>query len=59
MSYEEIKKEIEDAPDTWLAALVLVAMKAAIRRKVFKPGELKNLAASVEERYGEKPHGLR
>jgi hypothetical protein len=57
--YEQLKKAIEEAPDTWLPALVLVAMKAAIKRKVFKPGELKNLAASTEERYGEKLHGLR
>lgn len=47
MTYDEIKKEIEGAPATWMPGLLRAAVEAAIKNGVFVPGGLERFVATV------------
>lgn len=48
LGYEDLKARIENAPVTWLPALVIVVVQAATRNKVFRPGGLATVVARAE-----------
>ena len=54
MTYAEIKKELEDAPLSWLPALALVAAEQAIKKKVFVKGGLTRLVEDMEEKQAQE-----
>lgn len=55
MSYEEIKTEIEQLPQTWIPALVLILIEQAVKKKCFKQGGLTRLVQEIENRQTEEP----
>lgn len=53
-SYEVIRSELEDLPQTWCPALLFVLVKTCVRKKVFQPGGLENIVKRAQEE-GMKP----
>lgn len=49
MSYEQLKKRIENAPTTWIAGLLRAAVETAIKNNVFAPGGMEKFIARVVE----------
>lgn len=50
MRYEEIKKEIETVPVTWVPGLLRAAVERAIQARVFLPGGLVRYVEKIIER---------
>jgi hypothetical protein len=53
MSYEQIKSEIKNAPETWLPGLLVCVIKTSLENNVFKPGGAARIAKEVEDEYNE------
>lgn len=49
MSYDELKKEIEGAPTTWVPGLLRAAVETARKKGVFVPGGLVRFVTRVVE----------
>lgn len=54
LSYEAIRNEIENLPQTWCPALLFAMVRVCVRKKVFAPGGLEKIVAraKAEEEQG-------
>lgn len=43
LSYNELEEELENLPDTWYPAMIVVIVKAALSRPIFQRGGLERL----------------
>ena len=57
MSYDEIKKEIQEAPMTYLPALIVVAVQTALEKNVFLRGAASKMVARLEADFEKKEEG--
>jgi hypothetical protein len=58
MTYNEIKAEIMDAPETYLPGLLVAVVKATLDKKVLKPGGAARIAQEVEDEATGKPEDV-
>lgn len=49
LSFEELEKQIREAPKTWIPALVCIVIQTACRNKVFKPDGLLRVVKKVHD----------
>lgn len=49
MTYDDIKREIEGAPATWIPGLLRAAVEAAIKNGVFVAGGMEKFIARIVE----------
>ena len=54
MSFDEIKSEIQDLPQTWIPALLKVMVETAVEKHVFQPGGIARFVKAVEDDYQPK-----
>jgi hypothetical protein len=56
MTYDELQKEIEAAPMSWLPALLIVAAQACYDKGALQPGGASKLVGRVEAERHKEPH---
>lgn len=56
LTYDELVKDIHDAPMSWLPALIMVATQAAYEKGALQPGGASKLVARVEAERQKEPH---
>lgn len=49
LSYEELKREIDAAPESHVPGLLIAVVRTAIKRQVFQPGGLEKVVARTIE----------
>ena len=50
LTFAELKRGIETAPMTWAPGLFVLAVKAALKHKVFQPGAMAKYCREEEQR---------
>lgn len=56
LTYDELKKEIEKAPLSWLPALLITAAQACYERNALSPGGASKIVGRVEAERSKEPH---
>lgn len=49
MKYELIVYQLENCPNTWIGALLIILLKRVIKLPLFKPGKLIELVKKLED----------
>jgi hypothetical protein len=52
MGYEELKKELQKVPITWIPALLIILAEQGYKRGTFLPGGVSQMLRKFEEREG-------
>lgn len=55
MTYDELNSELQNLPQTWYPALLLVMVEAAISKRVFVRGGVTRFVHSIEDKVATSP----